>query len=303
MNSDGTPITKLKFPHIGGHEGIGRIIALGDECSDDLRIGGLVGIRFASRICRRCEYCLAGKEQYCIKSTNHLHHEDGSFQQYIALDADYLTILPDDLDAVVAGPVLCAGLTVYKACLNANIKAGEWLVVMGAGGGLGHLAVQFARAMGAQVIGVDGGSSKRDFVLSLGAKEYVDFKTSANVVQDVIAITNGGARAVVVAVGNPRAFTQGAEMLRIEGTLSCVGIPAGKVFIETPIAHIVLKGLRITGNLVGSLKECLEAVELVRRGIVKPHVTVRPFRDLAKVYEELERGEISGRVVLKVGDE
>ncbi len=157
--------------------------------------------------------------------------------------------------------------------------------------------------MGAQVIGVDGGSSKKDFVLSLGAKEYVDFKTSGDVVQDVIAITNGGAKAVIVAVGNPRAFTQGAEMLRIEGTLSCVGIPAGKVFIETPIAHIVLKALKITGNLVGSLKECLEAVELVRRGIVKPHVTMRPFKDLAKVYEALEKGEINGRIVLKVGDD
>jgi propanol-preferring alcohol dehydrogenase len=114
MKPDGTPVTKIKLPHIGGHEGVGRIIAIGPGCTDDIKLGGFVGIRFASRICRRCEFCLAGKEQHCIKSTNHLHHEDGSFQEYIALDADYLTILPDDIDPAVVGPVLCAGLTAYK---------------------------------------------------------------------------------------------------------------------------------------------------------------------------------------------
>jgi alcohol dehydrogenase, propanol-preferring len=124
MNSDGTPITKVKFPHIGGHEGIGRIITIGPGCSDDIKIGGLVGVRFASRICRRCEFCLAGKEQHCIKSTNHLHHEDGSFQEYIALDADYLTILPDDIDPVVVGPVLCAGLTAYKVSVEFARRGG-----------------------------------------------------------------------------------------------------------------------------------------------------------------------------------
>lgn len=155
---DGNPITQIKLPHIGGHEGVGRIIALGPAVDDDIRIGILVGIRFASRICRRCEFCLAGKEQHCIKSTNHLHHEDGSFQEYIALDAGYLCILPDDVDPASIGPVLCAGLTTYKvrnlsmiqkgrnadrcfkAVKNANVAAGDWVVVVGAGGGLGHLA-------------------------------------------------------------------------------------------------------------------------------------------------------------------
>jgi propanol-preferring alcohol dehydrogenase len=152
--ADGTPITNIKLPHVGGHEGVGRIVALGPGCYErgrnsdrnsttsdpDLRIGKLVGIRFSSRICRRCEFCLAGTEQYCVRSTNHLHHEDGSFQEYIALDADYLTLLPDDVDAKLIGPVLCAGVTAYKAVLNTNVKIGDWLVVVGAGGGLGHLA-------------------------------------------------------------------------------------------------------------------------------------------------------------------
>lgn len=117
--ADGKPILNIKLPHVGGHEGVGRVVALGPDCKEDLKIGQIVGIRFLSRVCRRCEHCLAGKEQHCQRSTNHLHHEDGSFQQYVALDGDYLTILPDDVPLELVGPVLCAGLTAYKVrCIS-----------------------------------------------------------------------------------------------------------------------------------------------------------------------------------------
>ena len=114
--ADGKPIWNIKLPHIGGHEGVGRIVLVGQGCKDDVQLGKLVGIRFASRICRRCEFCMAGKEQHCLSAsaTNHLHHEDGSFQQYVALDADYLTILPGDVPTDLIGPVFCAGLTALK---------------------------------------------------------------------------------------------------------------------------------------------------------------------------------------------
>ncbi|KAJ5105405.1 Polyketide synthase enoylreductase [Penicillium alfredii] len=324
---DGNPITKIKLPHVGGHEGIGRIIALGPGITHNtgLKIGGLVGIRFSSRICRRCEFCLAGTEQYCVQSTNHLHHEDGSFQEYIALDADYLTVLPDDVDPKVMGPVLCAGLTAYKmlrvmqAVLNANVRPGNWLVVVGAGGGLGHLAgntpynkmtektktndwsVQYARAQGALVIGIDTGPGKTDFVLGLGAQKFIDFAVE-DPIKTVQEITGLGAHAVVVTAGNAKAFAHACEMLRVGGTLSCVGIPPGRPCLETPICTIVIKGLRITGNLVGSLKECMEAVDLVRRGVVKPEIKVRPFKELPQVYEDLEKGDIAGRIVLQVAE-
>ena len=123
---DGNPITNIKLPHVGGHEGVGRIVAIGPGCGSDLKVGGLVGIRFSSRICRRCDFCLAGAEQHCVKSTNHLHHENGCFQEYIALDADYLTILPDDVDPSVMGPVLCAGVTAYKVFLSCPVLHSSW---------------------------------------------------------------------------------------------------------------------------------------------------------------------------------
>lgn len=164
------------------------------------------------------------------------------------------------------------------------------------------LAVQYARANGASVIAVDTGDDKREYLQSVGAKEFVDFKLVPNTIEEVRRITNGGAQAVIVAAGNAKAFAHAAEMLRIGGTLSCIGIPPGRPFIETPVASIVIRGLKITGNLIGSLKECMEAVDLTRRGVVIPKVQVRPFKDLPQVYEQLERGDVPGRIVLQVAE-
>lgn len=160
--------------------------------------------------------------------------------------------------------------------------------------------VQYAKAQGALVIGVDAGD-KRDFVLKLGATEYIDF-TSTDPVQKVHEITGLGAHAVVVTAGSAKAFAHACDMLRVGGSLSCVGIPPGRPVLETPICTIVIKGLRITGNLIGSLKECMEAVDLVRRGVVKPEIKVRSFKELPQVYEDMEKGDIAGRIVLQVSE-
>ena len=277
------------------------------ERDPSIYIGALVGIRFSSRICRRCYYCLDGQEQYCqgvgtFKPTNHLHHEDGAFQEYVCLDAGYLTLLPGDVDPVATAPTLCAGLTAYKAVKNSEVKVGDWMAVVGAGGGLGQYAVQIGLARGARVVGIDGGELKRELVTSFGAM-FVDFRETKDVVEEVRRLTDGGVDAVVVAAGHSSAFAQAASMLRIGGTMCCIGIPPGGGRIETPVSEIVIKGLSIKGNLVGNLKECLEVVDLVKNGLVKPKTYVRPFRDLPAVYEELEKGDIAGRVVLKVGDD
>jgi len=123
--ADGKPITNIKFPHVGGHEGVGRIVAFGPNTSpsEGFDIGTLVGIRFLSRICHECEYCTTGREQHCGKATNHLHHEDGSFQEYCVLDTNYLTVLPQDIDPKAAGPALCAGVTAYKVGSTERQKA------------------------------------------------------------------------------------------------------------------------------------------------------------------------------------
>jgi alcohol dehydrogenase, propanol-preferring len=136
-------------------------------------------------------------------------------------------------------------------------------------------------------------------VESLGGR-FVDFSKSANIVEEVISITQGGAHAAIVTSGSPKAFSGAVDMLRIGGTLCCIGIPPGDIHLTTPIATLIIRGLKVVGNLVGSMDETLEAVELVRKGEVKPHVEVREFEELPEVYEILERGDILGRIVLKV---
>lgn len=114
--ADGKPITNIKLPHVGGHEGVGRIVAFGPDTkpSQGVDIGTLVGVRFLSRVCHECDFCKTDREQHCAKGRNHLHHEDGSFQEYCVLDTKYLTVLPEGMDENVLGPVLCAGVTAYK---------------------------------------------------------------------------------------------------------------------------------------------------------------------------------------------
>jgi propanol-preferring alcohol dehydrogenase len=153
--------------------------------------------------------------------------------------------------------------------------------------------------MGAKVIGVDAGSEKQQFVESLGA-QFVDFSQCKDLTSEIKKITDGGSHAVVVTSGHPLAFRGLADIARIGGSISLVGIPPGDVQLDAPVAAIVIKGLKIQGNLVGSLKETYEAVEFVRSGKVKPHVKVRPFRDLPEVYQLLEKGDISGRIVLRL---
>ncbi|KAI7209507.1 hypothetical protein KC365_g15655 [Hortaea werneckii] len=258
----GKPITRIKLPHIGGHEGVGRIVELGPglaERDPSIHLGALVGIRFAARVW--------------------------------------------DTDPILAAPTLCAGLTAYKAVLNANVTVGDWVVVIGAGGGLGQYAVQYARNSGAKVIGIDTGEEKKDLIESFGAT-FIDFrKTASDLMPQIQRLTQGGAHSVIVCAGSSAAFSQAASMLRVGGTLCCIGIPPGGGRIETSVAEIVIKGIKIQGNLVGNLKECLEAVKQVTEGLVRPKVYVRPFEDLPTVYEEMEKGEIAGRVVLKIGED
>jgi alcohol dehydrogenase, propanol-preferring len=159
--------------------------------------------------------------------------------------------------------------------------------------------VQYGLATGAKVVGVDAGPDKQRFVESLGAR-FIDFSKCKDLAEEIQKVTGGGSHAVIVTSGHPLAFKGLSDMVRIGGSINIVGIPPGDVLLDTPVATIVIKGIKIQGNLVGSLAETLEAVEYVRSGKVKPHIQLRPFRDLPKVYEMLEKGDVPGRIVLEL---
>jgi propanol-preferring alcohol dehydrogenase len=154
----------------------------------------------------------------------------------------------------------------------------------------------------AKVIAVDSGDSKKALVESYGVEAFCGLCKDERVVGDGFDLTGIGADAVVVTSRNSKAYAQAADMLRAGGSLSCVDIPPGKMLLQTPVAGIAIKGLHITGSLVGSLKESMEAMEYVRKGIVKPQVEIRKFRELPQVYGQLEKGDVSGRIVLRIAD-
>lgn len=215
--------------------------------------------------------------------------------------ANYVTPIPDALSSAAAAPLLCAGVTVYSALRKTNAESGNWVIISGAGGGLGHLAVQFsAKGIGHRVIGIDH-SSKKDLVLESGAEHFIPVDGTDDMAEAVKAVTNGlGAHAVVVCTANNAAYGQSLDLLRFGGRVVCVGIPEGDVVPMKGANPGVMVGkcLQIVGSAVGSRKEAIETMDFAARGIVKTHFREEKMEGLTKVFEAMDKGELKGRVVL-----
>lgn len=212
-----------------------------------------------------------------------------------------MTPIPDGLDSAAAAPLLCAGVTVYAALRKSNAESGNWVVLMGAGGGLGHLAVQFsARAIGHRVIGIDH-SSKKDLVMESGAEHFIPIDGTDDIVAAVKALTDGlGAHAVLVLTANNSAYGMSLDLLRFGGRVVCVGIPEGedvpiKSALPGPMAG---KALQVIGSAVGDRREAIEALDFAARGIVKTHYRMEKMDKLDDVFREMDEGKLKGRVVL-----
>lgn len=200
--------------------------------------------------------------------------------------------------------MLCAGMTVHSALRRAHTKPGQWVVVSGAGGGLGHIAVQLAsRALGLQVVGIDSGS-KKELVLESGAKHFVDvaaFKTPEAIAAHVKELCDGfGAHAVIVCAGSNAAYGQAASFLRFNGTLVCVGIPEGeeRLVAGTAPGAMISNQFTMTGSAVGNQEDALAMLNYAANGLIKTHISVQPMSTLAGVFDQMAQGSLQGRVVL-----
>lgn len=179
-----------------------------------------------------------------------------------------MTPIPESLDSAGAASILCAGVTTYKALKVSNTKVGDWVALPGAGGGLGHLAVQYAKAMGLKVIAIDSGAAKEKLVKSLGADAWVDFKTSKDIVADIKAATGGdGPAAAVVTAANKTGYAQAIEYLKPSGTLVAVGMPDAEMGAN--VFWTVFKSIRIQGSYVGNRQDAIEALDIAASGQVK----------------------------------
>ncbi|KAL5640180.1 hypothetical protein ACGC1H_007450 [Rhizoctonia solani] len=286
-------------PFIGGHEGSGVIVAIGEGSHTQLKVGQAVGISWTSKSCLACEACLRGNESMCPSVKCSGFSVEGTFQQYVVSHATHITPIPESLPLYAAAPILCAGISVYGALKQSNTAPGDIVVVTGAGGGLGHLAIQYAiNAFNLRVIAVDTGDNKRELCLKLGAEVFIDFKTSQDVVAEVKQAADGvGSHAVLVASSAPNSYEGVVEYLRPLGTLLAVGVGRGSV-LNLDMLTVISRCITVKGVVNGSREVLRQALDIAARGGVHAACRVEPLAKLPEVFEELRAGKLAGRVVL-----
>ncbi|KAI1778001.1 alcohol dehydrogenase [Hypoxylon cercidicola] len=287
-----------KMPFVGGHEGAGVVVARG-ELVDTVEIGDYAGIKWLNGSCLNCTFCQQSDESLCPNPLLSGYTVDGSFQQYAIGKALHVARIPKECSLEAISPVLCAGLTVYKALKEAGVKPGQQVAIVGAGGGLGSLAIQYAKAMGLHVIAIDGGEEKGQMCSSLGAEDYIDFYKSKNVVQDVKNATPDGygPHAVLLLAVSEGPFQQASEYVRSRGVIVCVAMPAG-AFLKAPVFDTVVRMITIKGSYVGNRQDTAEAIDFFRRGLINIPYKVVGLSKLQEVFDLMRAGKIAGRYVV-----
>ncbi|KAL4863686.1 hypothetical protein BDV12DRAFT_189518 [Aspergillus spectabilis] len=291
-----TPMTT----HIAGHEGVGTVVAVGPDVSKDL-LNSRVGISWLHRACGNCEICRVDYT-HCPHQDNSGRNVPGTFQEYCLADANYVSHIPAEIPASLAAPLLCGGITMYGALVRANLQPGDFVVIPGAGGGLGHLGVQIATSLGLQVIAIDSGRDKETICLDSGARHFFDFRnTRCSLVEKVQTVTGGiGAHAVICITGAPSAYDSALQMLRNMGKLVCVGIPPAEYRLAISPFEMLVRGLRVIGSTVGNREHMPLLMDLVLKGKVRPQVEIYQFRVLEDVLHKLESEAVVGRAVLQI---
>lgn len=279
-------------PFIPGHEGSGRVVELGPSAAG-VRVGDRIGNAWLATACGVCRDCLGGWESLCTSQQNSGYSVDGSFAEYMVVDTRYAPRIPEGADAAGITAVLCAGVTVYKGLKVTGARPGDWVVVSGIGG-LGHMAIQYAAAMGFRVIAVTGTEAKRQRALAYGAELVVNYRDGdpGEAVQDLV----GGAQAALVTAVSEKTFPQALSMLRRGGTVSLVGLPPGGFPLS--IFDTVLRGMTVRGSIVGTRLDMLEAVDFFSRGVVSTTFERQPMDAINDIFARMTTGAIDGRVVL-----
>jgi len=280
-------------PFVPGHEGVGEVVELGEGVTD-VAVGDLVGNAWLWSACGDCQYCRTGWETLCESQQNGGYSVDGSFGEYMLVNTKFAARIPTGSDPVEVAPVLCAGVTVYKGLKMTEAKPGNWVVISGIGG-LGHIAVQYAVAMGLRVAAVDIADDKLSLAKHHGASLTVNalHEDPAEVIQR----ETGGAHGVLVTAVHPSAFGQAIGMARRGGTIVFNGLPPGD--FPAPIFEIVLKGLTVRGSIVGTRQDLEEALDFYAQGKIHPTVSTRELSEVNAVFDEMKHAKIDGRVVLR----
>lgn len=290
--ADGDWPVKPNPPFIPGHEGAGVVVQAGRNVKH-VKEGDRVGLPWLYSACGYCVHCLGGWETLCEKQENSGYSVNGSFAEYVVADPNYVGHLPANVSSVDIAPVLCAGVTVYKGLKMTNAKPGDWVVISGVGG-LGHMAVQYAKAMGFNVAAVDVANDKLALAKRLGATVVVNAMETdpAAYLQKEI----GGAHGVLVSAVSRKAFEQALGMVRRGGTISLNGLPPGD--FPLPIFSMVLNGITVRGSIVGTRLDLQESLEYAAAGKVKATIKTEKIEAINDIFARMHKGQIEGRIVL-----
>ena len=280
-------------PFIPGHEVVGVVAQLGPGVTD-FKEGDAVGVAWLHDSCLRCEYCETGWETLCEHQHDTGYSCDGGFAEYVIASAAFAARLPAGIDAAQMAPILCAGVTTYKGLKETEARPGEWVAISGIGG-LGHVAIQYAKAMGLKVVALDIAPDKLALARSTGADIVIDAGLPDAVAQ-VVKATGGGAHGILVTAVSPPAFSQAVRMVRRKGTVVLVGLPPGE--FPTPIFDVVLKRITLRGSIVGTRRDLDEAIAFAVEGKVKAEITKAPLADINAIFAKLKAGKVEGRIVL-----
>jgi propanol-preferring alcohol dehydrogenase len=284
---------KPKLPFTPGHEGVGVVETVGPGVAE-VAVGDRVAIPWLGYACGSCDYCVSGWETLCESQLNTGYFVDGGFAEYAKANARYVVKVPAAIDPFDAAPLTCAGVTTYKAVTVSGAKPADLVAIWGIGG-LGHLALQYARIAGAAVVAVDLFDEKLELARELGA----EFTVNASEEDPVAAIKKlGGADAAVVLAVAPKAFEQAFVSLRRGGTMSLVALPHENT-MELPIFETVLNGITVVGSIVGTRLDLREVFELHAAG--KTHVVreERPLDDVESAMEDVLHGDVPARIVFR----
>ncbi len=285
---------KPTAPFIPGHEGVGEVAAIGAGVTH-LKEGDHIGAPWLHTACGRCEHCVGGWETLCEHQQMTGYTVNGGYAEYVLADANYVGRLPDNLEWGPAAPVLCAGVTVYKGLKETEAKPGQWVAISGIGG-LGHMAVQYAKAMGLRVIAVDIADDKLELARKMGAEIALN-AVETDVATEVQKLVGGAHGVLVTAVSNS-AFEQAVGMTRRGGFMSMVGLPPGT--FPLPIFDIVLKRITVRGSIVGTRNDLREALDFAGAGQVESHFSWDKLENINAIFDKMRAGQIDGRIVMKI---
>ncbi|MGY4098631.1 zinc-dependent alcohol dehydrogenase [Nocardia sp. R16R-3T] len=283
-------------PFVPGHEAIGIVERLGPEVTA-VREGDRVAVPWLGFACGACEYCASGRETLCPDQKNTGYGVNGGWSQYMKANASFVGHVPDGIDLLDAAALTCAGVTTYKALKVSGARPSDLVAVFGIGG-LGHLALQYARIAGASVVAVDIIDSKLELARSLGAQYCFNASTS-DPAAEIQAL--GGADVAIALAVSPRSFEQAYRSLKRGGTLVFVALPADNN-VSVPIFETVLGGITITGSIVGTRVDLAETFQLHAEGRT---TVIREPRTLDTVNESIkavETGQVDARLVFDLRD-